>query len=305
MMNTVVIYCLVDGDCSSSVLIFGQLALVVLELRFMAEVLGGALPALQSEGQHSDIVQQTMILSQREMEQADAHHSERLALQMHLHSRDMSLQRTLHKARMQLDIDLARREAIRDMFLGRSQATQTTMIVDALSIGCVFALLYTFVPPIDSPQWAIQLYTACLALALLFLCLSTYIALQLQARMVRYDIHRPLLRYSCGQKHSTFTSYFKCHCEGLEVLSVRLFYFGATMTVSSAVVLMALTFAIQFHTLGASVAYVVLSGLGILFLWGLDLLVPSATHDAEVTEEIKPPTTPLGSVPPTAFPTTL
>lgn len=247
-------------------------------------VIGTAVPAFQAHGFHQDALEQAHVLADQEVDQMNRHFKEATDHQARNHKAQLSLQKTLHAARMRLDYDLARREAIRDVLHYRSASTQSTMIVNALCIGCIFAMLYTFVPPLTSPPVAVGAFSTCLAASLFFLCLSTFVALQLQARMGQYDIHRPLKRYSCGRTHDSFSGYFQCHCAPLQSFSISMFYVGATLTVSSATLLMYLTFAVGFNEGGAAALYAVCATVGVFALWILDLMVPSKTHGGEIVD---------------------
>jgi hypothetical protein len=242
------------------------------------EWLQGAVGAHQSQAVHAAEIAFATRLTREEIEQEERHHKEMLQFHRRIHRDELKLSQTHTEVQVQLALSLARKDAVRDVFSQRSQSTQTTMVVSALLIGCTFALTYTFVPPKESPPGAVTAFSACLAVSVLLLAGSTFTALQLQARMVRYDLSRPYLRYNCGKTHNTFSSYFDCHCSLLESFSIRLFYLGATVTLTAAALLMFLTFRYSFHNQGAAVTFVVVVGLGVVVLWLLDLLVPSATH---------------------------
>jgi len=204
----------------------------------MASVVASiALPMWQEHTMHLEQLKQANELHSQAIFQAEKHFQQGLKLDCVLHKREMSLARELHYAQMAHDMEIARRESIRDVWSQRNQLAQTLMVVDTLMFGCAFSILVEGVLPDTTPSEVTQIYAVVLALSLGFLFVSIWFSLNLQARMGKYDMHQPFLKYTCGQTHKNFNQYFDCHCKKISQHALWTFYTGTVLCIVSGSIL--------------------------------------------------------------------
>jgi hypothetical protein len=192
-----------------------------------------------------------------QMQRAEEHHHKAMALAQKRHTAQQQLEavlqqrrhataKELHYRSMSHGIEIARREAARDVWSQKNQLIQTLMMIDTVLFSCAFSLAVEgWTPPATSPTLNL-LNSVVTSASLGVLFLSIWLTVKLQARMARYDVHHPRLRYVCGHAHLAFNDYFQCHCARLELVAFGAFYVGTMLTVAAAAVFMTAVFTAQF-----------------------------------------------------------
>jgi hypothetical protein len=233
---------------------------------------------MQQQSHHSDARDHAMALHKAEMQHADELHSQEVALERRRFLEQEMLGIDLQHAKLKHAVILADRDAVRDALSHRSQVTQSIMLVNAVVLGCGYMLVYQVNLPAGQHPAAAIAYCATLGVSIATIILSIGLALALQQRIVTYDLHKPLRRYSCDKPHPSFSGYFECHCRWLEDWALRTFYAGTVFVLGTAATLMYALLSTKYGLDAIGTGTVVGVGFAALLMLLGDVIVPSQTH---------------------------
>lgn len=183
-------------------------------------VVDAAVPILASQQQYDG---ETLVNS--------AHHAASLALQARLHREAQRDAAVLHQQELAfasqqfqkavlVDTILAQRDASRGAMQQYSLVASSTVVVDVLLINGAFLIATQWNLPASSStlrntyQGERLVMALTCALGLSFLCSMVGIVccIRMQRVMLQYDLTHSLKRYQpCGQLHSDFNKFFRCH----------------------------------------------------------------------------------------------
>lgn len=230
-------------------------------MNHVVSLVSTAMPMWQARRQHEEVLDQEISLHQRSMALSEQHHRIELDLNRELFERDCQLERELLYGQMSHDYEIARREGERDAWSQRSQLLQTLMVVDTLMFSSAYALLVQGDPPQGTPLWVVRCYAVGLGAALALLSGSVWCCLKLQARLSRYDIHRPDVLYVCGGNHRTFQQYYLCHCRNLSRVAFFCFYTGTAATMGDGAIFALTVLWFGFSNMAAAIIFAAVIGL--------------------------------------------
>jgi hypothetical protein len=234
---------------------------------------------LQQQAQHRDGMEHAHALHKAELQHQEFLHRQECDLDRQRFVEAETLALDLQHAKLKLAVGLAERDAVRDALAHRSQVTQSIMLVNAVMLGCDYMMVYQINLPHSLKTAGSIVYTAFLGLSIPFILASIALALALQQRIIMYDLHKQLRRYQpCGKTHSSFSSYFECHCRWYEKWGLRTFYAGTVCVMAAASTMLYALLAIQYGLVGIGVGTVIGIGVGAAVLVTGDFFVPSQTH---------------------------
>jgi len=191
-----------------------------------------------------------------------------------------------HQAEIRLDIELARRDVLQGMRDQKADKLETLLVMDTLLLGCSFGMLVEGIPPRHSWWLVVALFSVTLALSISMFFLSCWFIMKVQSLMGRYNILNPDHLYPCKEKHVTFHSYFRCHCEALARRAVELFYGGVLTLFISGSILLYLRFLHKHHVPEAGVIFIVISLILLLVVACLERMIPVGTLALKTEAEL-------------------
>jgi hypothetical protein len=243
---------------------------------YLLSAVASAAPLWQGQTQFEEAVRLQNELHKRTIQAENENHRQEQALEFALHRRSLALDKELHYGEMSHAIDIARREAVRDVWMQKSQLIQTLMIVSTLMFSCAAAIFCEGdLPTEGTPVHIARLYAFVLGTAMGALIASVWLSMLLQARMSRYDMHRPRQVYLCGRTHLHFNEYFGCHCQRLQRLSFGTFVAGTAATVAGGGMYLSAAMRWDFQEHAAAWVFTVLTAVA--FAVALAGLIASAT----------------------------
>ena len=131
-----------------------------------------------------------------------------------LHSDNKKYTLSLFEKELQHAQNVSRRENIRDTMVQESQRAQAIMIVDTLMFGCCYSLIVEGNLPDGTQETVVVAFSISLTISVSFLIISVWFAMNLQSRIVKYDISDKTVKYGKQQKmKSTFRKYFLEFCK--------------------------------------------------------------------------------------------
>ncbi len=151
--------------------------------------------------------------------------------------------------------------------------------------------LLSGIPPQTASPVLLVFFAACVAFGFCCLFGSLFVTMKYQSRMSDFNIYNVKQVYSCGMRHEAFESYYECHCSHASKASTLLFYAGTIMLLCATALLQFARWYFAYASLAASVVYVVVAGLGMLGLLGINFMMQTKTRalnsasDAEAAEE--------------------
>lgn len=163
----------------------------------------------------------------------------------------------------------------------RNQKIQTLMIVDTLMLGLSVAIMVEGQLPLSTYVPLVIAFSFFLSCSFIFLLISVWFAMRMQARMTQYNIQNDRQRYVCGGRHFTFADYFNCHCQLLGKLAALFFYAGSASLILASIILCSTRFVIDYDIVAAAVVFSVVAGCGVIALVALPYFMPTATRVEE------------------------
>jgi hypothetical protein len=244
---------------------------------------GQALSMIQTSRQHEEAVGVARTLHMEVADQIRRHHVDSLGQEALHQSRESALKRQLFAAQRAFAVDMARREAVRDVWQQRNELTQTMLIVATLLFGCAYTTLVDGRIANEASRAAVVAFSFFVSLSLLLLLVCIVSLVALYRRIALYDIHRPLLRYTCNRIHRDFNSYYECHCGGLHATALVLFYVGSLTTYIGCSLLYLTKIHLWYRDSAASVSLFVIPFAGsLLFIVIASWVWPDKTHSGAV-----------------------
>lgn len=238
---------------------------------------------LQQQLQHSDSVFHARDLHEKELLHQQRLHEAEMRYELGRFRKSELLSLDLQEAKLKMAVGLAERDAVRDALSHRSQIAQSIMMVNTVVMGCDFMFIYQLNIAYGTADSIMLPYVTALGLSVILVLLSIATALALQRRVLRYELHKPLKRYSpCGRSHSNFSSYFDCHCRAVEQWSLWFFNAGTASLMITTMLLFHAQMTVTYQLPAIGAISMVLLGLAALLLLLGDVALPTATHHAAV-----------------------
>lgn len=202
------------------------------------------------------------------MLQSHLNHTSALTQERNLHAIAIEQNYNNHREMTSLHIESSRKESARDQWTQKTTGIQTLMIITTLMIGGTFAIIIEGDIPHTNEQ-VIDIYSATLACAVVFLSITIWMSMKIQSRISKYVIPDPMITYECGHVHTNFLGFYHCHCRKLVQQTYYFFYCGTACMLTAAAILMYTKFLENYHMRSAANIFVIILGIGVILWWRL------------------------------------
>ncbi|KAJ9472928.1 hypothetical protein DIPPA_18008 [Diplonema papillatum] len=181
----------------------------------------------QASYYHTRETKQAKDIMDRDHELTNTLHDVSMWAQRLLHSDNKKYTLKLFKKELEHAQSVSRRENIRDTLVQESARAQATMIVNTLMVGCCFGIIVEGNLPSQTQPIVVIAFSLSLTLALSFLVISVWFAMNLQSRIAKYRISNPNVKYGKKKRqHSNFRSYYTTYCKPVYRMTHAFLWFG-------------------------------------------------------------------------------
>lgn len=166
-----------------------------------------------------------------------------------------------HRIGVSLDRELDYREKRRDIWGQVVEENNTLLIIQTVMFSAGFAIIVEGMPPEDTPEIYVILFSCSLAFSMCSLFLGINLGMIVHNRMARYRITDARQYYKTTKgiwQHKEVKNYWKKHCERFSYYSKRCFWVGMVFLLVCSSVLLWTRFLYLYKSITSSICFVLI-----------------------------------------------